>query len=138
MEASRTVITLLIALIGVEVILLIVGSASSLSPIQHSVLMGFLFGLPTLLVGGLVLFRQRWIVMAAVMYGTIALALDLATIVQEAAQPSPEPSILALTVASSLLNFLIMIFGGHCVLSASTVERPPRGPHPNPRFPASS
>lgn len=138
MGASRPVIALLVALIAVEAILLMVGSASPLSPIQHGLLLGFLFGLPALLAGGLALIRQQWIMMAAVMYGTIALALDLATIVQEASRPSPGPAILAFTVVSSLLNFLIMILGGRCVLTVPPDERPPRGPHPNPRFPSSS
>jgi hypothetical protein len=137
MVATRPVIALLIALVAVEAILVMVGSASPLSTIQHGVLMGFLFGFPALLVGGLVVIRQQWIVMAAVMYSTITLALDLATIVQEASQASPRPSILALTLASSLLNFLIMIFGGRCALTVRPDERPPGGPHPNLQFPSS-
>jgi len=82
--------------------------------------------------------HQPWIVMAAVMYSTIALALDLATVVQEASQASPRPSILTLTLASSLLNFLIMIFGGRCALTVRPDERPPGGRQPNLQFPSSS
>lgn len=117
MVATGPVIALLIALVAVEAILVLIGSTSPLSTIQHGVLLGFLFGFPALLVGGLIVIRQQWIVMVAVMYSTIALALDLATIVQEASQTSPRPSIWALTLLSSLLNFLIMIFGGRCALT---------------------
>lgn len=111
MKAARPVIALLIALVVLEGLLLEAGSASSLATIRDGILLGFLFGVPTLLVAGLLVLRQHWIVMATVMYSTIALALDLATIVQEASHGSPRPLILALTLGSSLLNFLIMIFG---------------------------
>ena len=138
MKAFRPVIALLVALIALEGILYRTGSTASLSTIREGVLVGFLFGFPTLLVGGLLVIRQHWVVMAAVMYGTIALALDLATIVQEASQASPRPLILALTLGSSLLNFLIMIFGGRCALSLRPDKRPPAAPHPNLQSPSSS
>lgn len=138
MPASRPIIALLVALIALESVLFTVESSLSVSTIRVGVLLGFLFGFPTLLVGGLVFIHQHWIVMATVMYSTIALALDLATIVQEASQTSIRPLILALTMGSSLLNFLIMIFGGRCALTFRPVERPPGSPHPNLQFPSSS
>lgn len=138
MESARPVIALLAVLIALEGVLFGVGSAAPLSTIKDGVLLGFLFGFPTLLVGGLIMIRQPWTVMGAVIYSTIALALDLATIVQEASQGSPRVLILILTVVSSLLNFLIMIFGGRCVLTFQPGERPPGGPHPNLQFPSSS
>lgn len=138
MKAPRSVIALLVALVALEGILFMVGSTSAVSTIRDGVLLGFLFGFPALLVGGLVATPQYWIVMAAVMYSTVALALDLATIVQEASQASPRSIILVLTVGSSLLNFLIMIFGGRCALTVRTDERPPGGPHPNLQFPSAS
>ena len=113
------------------------GSAP-LSTIKHGVLVGFLFGFPALLVGGFLVIRKQWIAMVAVMYSTVALALDLATIVQEASQPAPRSVVLALTLVSSLLNFLIMIFGGRCALTVGPDERPPAGRHPNLQSPASS
>ncbi len=138
MDSARPVIALLVALIALEGILFGVGSTSPLSTIRDGVLLGFLFGFPALLVGALSIVRQPWTVMGAVMYSTIALALDLATIVQEASQTSPRMIILILTLGSSLLNFLIMIFGGRCVLTFRPGERPPGGPHPNLQFPSSS
>ncbi|MCI1279897.1 MAG: hypothetical protein LKG23_13025 [Nitrospira sp.] len=131
MKASRPVIVLLIALVVLEGLLLEAGSAASLATIRDGILLGFLFGVPTVLVAGLLVLRQHWIVMAAVMYSTIALALDLATIVQEASHDSPRPLILALTLGSSLLNFLIMIFGGRCALSIRSGEPSPTAPHPD-------
>lgn len=128
MKAFRPVITLLVALVVLEGLLFEAGSANSLATIRDGILLGFLFGVPTLLVAGILLLRQHWVVMAAVMYSTIALALDLSTIVQEASQASPRPPILALTLGSSLLNFLLMIFGGRCALSFRPDESPPTPP----------
>lgn len=138
MRAIRPVIGLLVALIAVEASLFMPGSTAPLSTIKHSVLVGFLFGFPALLVGGLLVIRQQWIVMIAVMYSTIALALDLATIVQEASQSASRSVVLTLTLVSSLLNFLIMIFGGRCALTFRPGKQPPAGHHPNLQSPASS
>ena len=136
MEVSRPVIALLVTLIAVEGMSLNVGLPSPLSTIRSGILLGFLFGLPTLLMAGLLVIRQTWVVMAAVMYSTIGLALDLATIVQEASQVFPRSIIIALTLGSSLLNFLIMIFGGRCALNFGPAGRPPGGHHPNPQSPS--
>lgn len=137
MATTTPVIGLLIALIALEACLFTVGSAAPLSTIKSDVLVGFLFGCPVLVVAGLLVVRRQWIAMVSVMYSTVALALDLATIVQEASQPVPRAAVLALTVGSSLLNFLIMIFGGRCALTVWPDERPPTGRRPNLQFPAS-
>ncbi|HET6675914.1 MAG TPA: hypothetical protein VFG71_11260, partial [Nitrospiraceae bacterium] len=47
---------------------------------------GFLIGMPILLMI-LMGFRPRWVVMAVVIYATIGLALDIATLVQELSRP---------------------------------------------------
>ena len=117
MNGIRTTIVLLAGLTALEALLFLFQSPSPLSTIQDEILVGFLFGVPALLIGGLVAIRKHWTVMAAVMYSTIALALDLATIVQEASQPAPRAIVLALTAGSSVLNFLIMILGGRCALT---------------------
>lgn len=134
MNGIRTIIVLLAGLTALEALLFLFQSPSPLSTIQDEILVGFLFGVPALLIGGLVAIRKHWTVMAAVMYSTIALALDLATIVQEASQPAPRAIVLALTAGSSVLNFLIMILGGRCALTFQPGERPPEDPHPNLQF----
>src|SRR5919112_723169 len=83
MRPAHPIVGLLVVLIMVEVSLFILGSEASLSTIEHTVLVGFLFCVPALLVGGLLLIHQQWIAMISVIYSTIALALDLATIIQE-------------------------------------------------------
>ena len=82
--------------------------------------------------------RQQWIAMILVMYSTIALALDLATIVQESSQSSPHLAVLILIALSSLINFLIMVFGGHYALRLRPDIQPPEGRHPSLQSPASS
>ncbi len=138
MKEIRPVIVLLAGLTALEALLFLLQASAELSTIREGVLVGFLFGVPTLLIGGLLAVRKHWIVMAAVMYSTIALALDLATIVQEVSQAAPRGIILTLTIGSSLLNFLIMIFGGRCALTFHPGEAPPKDPHPHLRFPSSS
>jgi hypothetical protein len=133
----RPVVVLLIALIVLESALFVVESASPLSTIKAGVLLGFLFGLPALLAGGMIALRQPWTVMGTVIYSTVALALDLATIVQEASLATPRMIVLMLILGSSLLNFLIMIMGGRCLLSFQPGERP-RGGNPKLQFPSSS
>lgn len=138
MKDIRPVIVLLAALTALEALLFLLQKSAELSTIREGVLVGFLFGVPTLLIGGLLALRKHWIVMAAVMYSTIALALDLATIVQEVNQTAPRGLVLTLTVGSSLLNFLIMILGGRCALTFHPGEPPPEDSHPHLRFPSSS
>lgn len=138
MPQARPIIVLLIVLLVLEGILFRLESGSSLSTIKDGILLGFLFVLPALLLGGLIVLRQPWAVMGAVIYSTIALALDLATIVQEASQASPRLIVLILVVGSSLVNFLIMIMGGRCLLTFQPGEGPPKDHHSKYHFPSSS
>ena len=136
MHQTRPMVILLIILMILEGILSGIESGSSLATIKDGILLGFLFLLPALLLGGLVVLRQPWAVVGAVMYSTIALALDLATIVQEASQASPRLIILVLVLGSSLVNFLIMIMGGRCLLTFQPGERPPGSHQSNNQFPS--
>ncbi len=83
---------------------------------------GFLFGLPLILLGSLVM-EQRWAFMGAVMYGTIGLALDLSTIVQELTQGGSQASVLVISGITGLLNFLLIAIGGRRFLDANPVTR---------------
>jgi hypothetical protein len=83
---------------------------------------GFLVGLP-LLLAGLLLAGRRWAFMAAVMYGTIGLALDIATIVQELTHPAAGGSLPA-SLASGLLNFVLILAGGRGFFDADPAPAP--------------
>lgn len=97
----------------------------------------FLFGLPLALIGCL-LAKQRWALMAAVMYGTVGLALDISTIVQGLTKPDVPQTILITSGATTAVNFLVIVFGGKGFLAVMGASSPPGFPRPNPPSPSSS
>lgn len=113
MQASTQVMAVLVALV-------IVAALSSwaapertedLQPSLSFGWLGFLYGIPLLLVAALVSGR-RWALMAAVIYGTVGLALDLSTVVQELTQGPGGPAVLVASGVTGLLNFLLILLGG--------------------------
>jgi len=75
----------------------------------------FQFGLP-LLMGGMCLTRKRWAYMAAVIYCTLGLALDLATFVQSLTGGNDPWEYLLILTTTAVLNFLLILLGGRAVL----------------------
>ena len=65
---------------------------------------------------------QSWVLMASVMYGTIGLALDIATLVQEATLAEVREAVVILEGLSGVLNFLLIACGGYAFLSATMVR----------------
>ena len=96
----------------------------------------FFFGIPVLLLA-LTLLRIRWAFMAAVMYGTIGLALDISTVVQEVTKTDSQTTVVLLSGITGLLNFLLIAIGGRGFLDVLQPRSPPTAPAPNPRFPSS-
>lgn len=97
----------------------------------------FLYGLPLGLTGCL-LAKQRWALMAAVMYGTVGLALDISTIVQGLTKPDVPRMVTAMSGVTGALNFLLIVFGGKSFLNAMSASSLPESPRPNPPSPSSS
>lgn len=95
----------------------------------------FLYGLPLLLMGFL-LAQARWALMAGVMYGTVGLALDISTAVQDLTKTGAGPEALALSGASGLVNFLLIVLGGRGFLDVQAATTPPISPRPNPPSPS--
>jgi hypothetical protein len=87
--------------------------------LTHPVQNGFLFGLPLLLIAFLAS-GARWVLMAGVMYGTIGLAWDISTIVQELAAPAPQHSLVLLSGVSGTVNFGLILVGGRGFLDVSS------------------
>ena len=81
---------------------------------------------------------QSWVLMASVMYGTIGLALDIATLVQEATLTEVRGAVVILEGLSGVLNFLLIACGGYAFLSATMVGKPVATRPPNPPSPFSS
>ena len=98
---------------------------------------GFLYGIP-LMLAGLLLAGYRWALMAGVIYGTIGLALDIATAVQDVTGLAPQPAALALSGATGLINFLLIVLGGREFLHVEPAPTPPGGRPPSPRPPSSA
>ena len=97
----------------------------------------FLYGLPLALIGCL-LAKQRWALMASVMYGTVGLALDISTIVQGLTKPDIPQMATIMSGLTGALNFLLIVFGGNGFLDVMNVSSPPESPRPNPPSPSSS
>ena len=81
---------------------------------------------------------QSWVLMASVMYGTIGLALDIATLIQEATLAEVREAVVILEGLSGVLNFLLIACGGYAFLSATMVGPPVATRPPNPPSPFSS
>ena len=130
----------MISLIGLTAVgmatLLLVGQPDQAEPSRF--LVGFLIGLPLFLLVAVRL-GYRWATMAAVIYGTVGLALDLSTMVQLITKDQPTVAMLTANGFSGLLNFLVIAFGGRAFLDVPPQAPPPPGSRPpNPPFPASS
>lgn len=97
----------------------------------------FLYGLPLVLIGCL-LAKQRWALMAAVMYATVGLAMDISTIVQGITKPDVPAVTAVMSGMTGLLNFLVIVFGGHTFLTVMGASSPAGSRRPNPPSSASS
>ena len=86
------------------------------SDLHRSIWYGFQFGLP-LLVGGVCLSGKRWTSMVGVMYGTIGLALDIATFVQSITSEMDSLHFVGLVLLTALFNFLLIVIGGRQVVT---------------------
>ena len=80
----------------------------------------------------------RWGAMASVVYGTVGMALDLATAVQVLTKDADLFPALATSGLSGLLNFLLILYGGQVFLNVPQAPPPPESRPPNPPSPFSS
>jgi hypothetical protein len=135
MSNRLTMVLLLIGLVVVAVLSRMDrGLDLQTSAKGHLLWNGFLFGVPLILAGFLAA-GARWAFMAGVMYGTIGLALDIATVVQDLTNPDAQRGVLRILWASGLtglLNGLLILIGGRGWLDVGSSGTPPGGPPPNP------
>ncbi len=108
------ILTLLAGLLAVNIGVLTIGADTATSPIGAWRICFFAlvpFGL------GLLVWRGfRWAVMVCVMYGTVGLAMDVATIVQILSKDPDSMLPLLNSLVSGFLNFLLILFGGRSFL----------------------
>lgn len=77
-----------------------------------------------------------WAAMVCVMYGTVGLALDLATTIQILSK-DPEAGLSFLhNLISGGLNFLLILFGGRSFLDGTQAPTPQESHPPNPPSPS--
>jgi hypothetical protein len=84
----------------------------------------FLIALP-LFLAVLVWQRQRWAFMGAVMYGTVGLAIDIATILQRPANAAVLEPQGAMMLVECLMYLVLIVYGGRGLLDVRQDGRPP-------------
>jgi hypothetical protein len=87
---------------------------------------------------GLVLIGWTWTAMACVIYGTVGLALDLATVTSILGGQGETGALFLFSAMSGIVNFLLILFGGHAFLHSFQATALPESRPPNPPSPSSS
>jgi hypothetical protein len=86
-----------------------------------------------LTLAGLVWIGWTWTAMACVIYGTVGLALDLATVTSILSGQGEIGALFLFSEMSGIVNFSLILFGGRAFLHSSLgtalpVSRPPNPP----------
>ena len=97
----------------------------------------YLLALPIAL-AGLVRIGWSWTAMACVMYGTVGLALDLATTTSILRGQGEVGTLFLFSVMSGIVNFLLILFGGRAFWHSLQGSSLPVSPPPSPPSPSSS
>ncbi len=79
-----------------------------------------------------------WASMACVIYGTVGLALDLATVTSILSGQGETGTLFLFSAMSGTVNFLLILFGGRAFLQSSLGAAPPESRPPSPPSPSSS
>jgi hypothetical protein len=95
----------------------------------------YLIGIP-LALAGLIWMGWTWTAMACVIYGTIGLAVDLATVTSILGGKGETGALFLFSAISGIVNFLLILFGGRAFFhslqgTALPVSRPPSPPSPS-------
>jgi hypothetical protein len=87
---------------------------------------------------GLVWIGWTWTSMACVIYGTVGLALDLATVTSIVGGQGETGALFLLSAMSGTVNFLLILFGGRAFLHSFQGTALPESRPPSPPSPSSS
>ena len=98
---------------------------------------GFIFALP-LILAAITLTGARWSFMAAVIYGTVSLALDISTIAQEFLRAQTASTAIWLSALTGLLNAALIGIGGNGFLDVDRKSSLPAAPPPSHQSPSSA
>ncbi len=97
----------------------------------------YLIALP-LALAGLVRIGWSWTAMACVIYGTVGLALDLATVTSILGNQGETGALFLFSAMSGIVNFLLILFGGRAFLRSFQGTALPESRPPSPPSPSSS
>ena len=78
----------------------------------------------------------RWAAMVCVMYATVGLAMDIATVVQLLNSDELGSTAVINSGISGMLNFLLIVFGGRAVLDVGQELMPQESRPPSPPSPS--
>ena len=79
-----------------------------------------------------------WTAMACVIYGTVGLALDLATVTNILSGKDETGTLFLFSAMSGIVNFLLILFGGRAFLHSFQGTALPESRPPSPPSPSSS
>ena len=99
--------------------------------------MFYLLGFP-LILAGFVWMGWTWTAMGCVIYSTVGLALDLATVTSILGGKGETDSLFFFSVMSGIVNFLLIVFGARAFLHSFQETALPLSRPPNPPSPSSS
>lgn len=126
------VVTLLtLASVGATLLLVVRPAAHATA---HAAWWLFLVLLPVSLIV-MVLTGKAWAAMVCVAYGTIGLALDVATVVSIVGGPEGSDLTLWLSIVSGSANFLLIASAGRAFWAALEGQQPPEFRPPSPPSP---
>lgn len=97
--------------------------------------MGFFVFVP-LALAILIWLKFRWAAMICVMYATVGLAMDIATLVLTLKQDSVSTVSVVNNAVSGFLYFILILLGGWSFLDVSQEPTPPESRLPNPLSPS--
>jgi hypothetical protein len=87
---------------------------------------------------GLVWMGWSWTAMVCVIYGTVGLALDLATVTSILGGQGEPGALLLFSAMSGIVNFLLILFGGRAFFHSFQATALPVSHPPSPPSPSSS
>lgn len=87
---------------------------------------------------GVVWFGWAWTAMACVIYGTVGLALDLATVTSILTGQGETGALFLFSAISGVVNFFLILLGGSAFFRSSLGNALPVSRPPNPPSPSSS
>ena len=87
---------------------------------------------------GLVWIGWTWTSMTCVIYGTVGLALDLATVTSILGGQGETGALFLISAMSGTVNFLLILFGGRAFLHSFQGTALPESRPPSPPSPSSS